>query len=285
MGVKLAIPNKGRLHEPTVNLLRRAGLKIEDSGRLLYGLTSNPNVEVIFVRASDIPGFVGLGAADLGVTGYDYIVESKVEVVELLDLKFGRASIVVAAPEGGVESIDEVTPGAVVATKYVNIARSFFESKGIDVSILKVSGAAEVIPYLGVADLIVDVTSTGTTLRVHRLKILAKIMDTSARLIANPRSLQEKKDLVEEVCTALESVVRAEGMKLIMMNVPDEKLEAVVSVLPAMAGPTIAEVKSKPKMWEVYSVVSEEDVYRVVSEARKAGARDIIVIPIERVLP
>ncbi|MDW8062315.1 MAG: ATP phosphoribosyltransferase, partial [Nitrososphaerota archaeon] len=282
MKVRIAVPNKGRLREPTLNLLRKAGLRGEYSGRLLYSQTSNPNIELIFARAMDIPGFVALGAADLGVTGHDYVVEAGVEVLELLDLGYGRARIVVAAPEDSVDSLRDVKPGSVVATKYINIARRFFESIGLEVSILRISGAAEVTPYLGIADLIVDVTSTGSTLAMHRLRILTEVMDTSARLIANPSSFKSKRELVEEVRLALDSVIRAEGMKLIMMNVPDDKLSSVLAVLPAMAGPTIAEVKAEVKMWEVYTVVSESDLYRVINEAKKAGGRDIVVLPIER---
>ncbi|MCS7113073.1 MAG: ATP phosphoribosyltransferase [Candidatus Bathyarchaeota archaeon] len=284
MKVRIAVPNKGRLREPTLNLLRKAGLRGEYSGRLLYSQTSNPNIELIFARAMDIPGFVALGAADLGVTGHDYVVEAGVEVLELLDLGYGRARIVVAAPEDSVDSLRDVKPGSVVATKYINIARRFFESIGLEVSILRISGAAEVTPYLGIADLIVDVTSTGSTLAMHRLRILTEVMDTSARLIANPSSFKSKRELVEEVRLALDSVIRAEGMKLIMMNVPDDKLSSVLAVLPAMAGPTIAEVKAEVKMWEVYTVVSESDLYRVINEAKKAGGRDIVVLPIERVV-
>lgn len=284
MKVRIAVPNKGRLREPTLNLLRKAGLRGEYSGRLLYSQTSNPNIELIFARAMDIPGFVALGAADLGVTGHDYVVEAGVEVLELLDLGYGRARIVVAAPEDSVDSLRDVKPGSVVATKYINIARRFFESIGLEVSILRISGAAEVTPYLGIADLIVDVTSTGSTLAMHRLRILTEVMDTSARLIANPSSFKSKRELVEEVRLALDSVIRAEGMKLIMMNVPDDKLSSVLAVLPAMAGPTIAEVKAEVKMWEVYTVVSENDLYRVINEAKKAGGRDIVVLPIERVV-
>jgi ATP phosphoribosyltransferase len=284
MKLRIAVPNKGRLREPTLNLLRRAGLRGEYTGRLLYSQTSNPNIELIFARAMDIPGFVALGAADLGVTGYDYVVEAGVKVLELLDLGYGRARIVVAAPENSIDSLEEVKPGSVVATKYVNIARKFFESAGLDVSILRISGAAEVTPYLGIADLIVDVTSTGSTLAMHRLKILAEIMNTSAKLIANPVSFESKRKLIEEVRLALDSVIRAEGMKLIMMNVPDDRLSSVLAVLPAMAGPTIAEVRAETKMWEVYTVIPESDLYRVISEAKKAGGRDIVVLPIERVV-
>jgi ATP phosphoribosyltransferase len=284
MKIRIAVPNKGRLREPTLNLLRKAGLRGEYTGRLLYSQTSNPNIELIFARAMDIPGFVALGAADLGVTGHDYVVEAGVKVLELLDLGYGRARIVVAAPENSVDNLGEVRPGSVVATKYVNIARRFFESVGLDVSILRISGAAEVTPYLGIADLIVDVTSTGSTLAMHRLKILAEIMNTSAKLIANPVSFENKRKLIEEIRLALDSVIRAEGMKLVMMNVPDDRLSSVLAVLPAMAGPTIAEVKAETKMWEVYTVIPESDLYRVINEVKKAGGRDIVVLPIERVV-
>jgi ATP phosphoribosyltransferase len=141
------------------------------------------------------------------------------------------------------------------------------------------------MPHLNVADAIVDVSSTGTTLKIHGLKPIEVLLESSSRLIANKDSLKVKNDKIMEVKLALESVLKAKGKKLLMMNVPDRFLNKVLAVLPAMAGPTVAEVKAEEKMWEVYTVIDEDEVYKVINLAKKAGARDLLVMPIERVIP
>jgi ATP phosphoribosyltransferase len=285
MGVVLALPNKGRLHKPALDILTEAGIRVLDKGKL-YGRTNDSELDVIFARAADIPRLVGLGAADLGITGHDYVVEANVDVEDLLDLKFGRASLVLAVKENsGIETIRDLKPGLKVATKYVNIASRFFNSLSLKVEIIPITGAAEIMPHLNVADAIVDVSSTGTTLKIHGLKPIEVLLESSSRLIANRDSLKVKNDKIIEVKLALESVLKAKGKKLLMMNVPDRFLNKVLAVLPAMAGPTVAEVRAEEKMWEVYTVIDEDEVYKVINLAKKAGARDLLVMPIERVIP
>ncbi|RLI25887.1 ATP phosphoribosyltransferase [Candidatus Bathyarchaeota archaeon] len=281
----LALPNKGRLHEPALDLLEKAGIRVIDRG-MLYGRTNDPEINVIFARAADIPSLVEAGAADLGVTGHDYVVEADADVEELLDLEFGRAELVLAVMRNsGIEDLSDLKPGLRVATKYVNIASNFFRRLGLEAEVIRITGAAEVMPHLKVADAIIDISSTGTTLKTHGLKPLKVILKSSARLIANRKSLEVKRDKLMEIKLAIESVLRGKGKKLLMMNVPDRFLKDVLSVLPAMAGPTIAEVKSEERMWEVYTVIDEDEVYRVVNLVKKAGAKDLLVIPIERVIP
>jgi len=283
--VILALPNKGRLHEPALDLLEKAGIRVIDRG-MLYGRTNDPEINVIFARAADIPSLVEAGAADLGVTGHDYVVEADADVEELLDLEFGRAELVLAVMRNsGIEDLSDLKPGLRVATKYVNIASNFFRRLGLEAEVIRITGAAEVMPHLKVADAIIDISSTGTTLKTHGLKPLKVILKSSARLIANRKSLEVKRDKLMEIKLAIESVLRGKGKKLLMMNVPDRFLKDVLSVLPAMAGPTIAEVKSEERMWEVYTVIDEDEVYRVVNLVKKAGAKDLLVIPIERVIP
>lgn len=287
MEIQIAVPNKGRLREPTLRALERAGIVLMDiDERMLYAKTMDPEVRVIFIRASDVPRFVEEGAADLGITGYDLIMESNANVEELLDLGFGRARVVVASSgKSEINTVRDVKPGMRVATKFSNLARRYFEGKNKAVGIVKISGAAEIMPYLGVADLVVDVTSTGTTLGTHGLRIIDDILETSTRLIANKQSLVDKGAKIREIILAFESVMRAERKKLIMMNVPEKALAMVKKALPSMAGPTLAKVESIEPMWEVYSVVDEREVYKVVNNLKKAGARDILVIPIERIVP
>ncbi len=282
------MPSKGRLRDPALRLLESCGLdplySIEDQ-RILVAPTSREGVYLVFARPEDIPWIVASGAAELGITGYDYIVESGagVEVVE--DLGFGKSRLVVAAPvESGISDPRELD-GARVATKYVNIATKFFSRLNVNVEVFKISGAAEVMPRLGVADAIVDVVSTGTTLMLHGLRPITTILESSARLIRAPRIAENKKAVVDEITDSIRAVVRGRSHRLLMMNVPDSVLRDVLSVLPSMSGPMIARIEAKEPMWEVITAVPVEELERVVMEAKKKGAMDIVVLRMERVVP
>ncbi|KYH38693.1 MAG: ATP phosphoribosyltransferase [Candidatus Hecatellales archaeon B24] len=283
----IAVPSKGRLRRPTVRLLARAGISpSNEHSRSLYSPTVIPWLSMVAFRASDIPRLVESGAADLGITGYDFMVESGVKVHELLDLQYGFSRMVLAVPEGSkINSPKDLKAKVRIATKFPSIARRYLKSKGVEARIVKVSGAAEIAPTLGIAEAIIDITSTGATLRLHKLKVIDEILQSTARLIANEKALKAKRERIGEVSTALLSVLRARRKKLIMMNVPEEKLRKVVKLIPSMGGPTVARVESKPPMWEVYSVIDEEDVYQVINRVKAAGARDILVLPIERIVP
>ncbi|MCS4541349.1 MAG: ATP phosphoribosyltransferase [Euryarchaeota archaeon] len=284
--LKIALPNKGRLAEPAIDILNRAGLKLTDlTERRLFAKTVDPEIEILFVRAADIPEYVETGAADLGITGYDLLMETNADVKSLLDLGFGQARLVVAASEASdIQSIKDVKPKTRVATEFPSITKEYFEKKGIRVEIVKVSGAAEVAPHVGVSDLIVDLTSTGTTLKVNRLNIIDQILETSARLIANKESYQTKRSKIEEVITAVKSVIIAAGKYYVMMNVPKEKLDQIRKIMPGMAGPTVMDVQAEKPMVAVHAVVDEKDLSKTINGAKKIGARDILVVRIERIV-
>jgi ATP phosphoribosyltransferase len=286
MVVKIAVP-KGHLEEPTIKLLQNAGVGvIGRDERQLFARTNDPDIELVFVRAEDIPDFVGRGSTDLGITGYDLVCESGSDVVELLDLGYGSTKMVVAASEkSGIRKVSDIKQGARVATEFPGITRKYFSEKKIRVELVDVTGAAEISPLIGLADLIVDITSTGTTLRAHGLRVIDTILESTARLVANRKSLQEKRAKIEDIVTAFGSVVKARGKKLVLMNVPEDRLERIKQIMPGMAGPTVSRVEAAKPMLAVQAVVDEAEVYKVVKLAKQAGARDILVIPIERVLP
>jgi len=184
--IRIAIPNKGRLKGPAIRALERAGIEILEEGRAYVSKTSNPRFEAVFARANDIPVYVQYGAVELGFTGHDLILERGADVLELLDLEFGRCNLVVAVPEGSkIKSVDEVPALARVATGFPNITRNFFEKIGKQVEVLEVSGTAELAPKLGLAQIIVDLTSTGETLKKNKLRIIGTILESTSRLACN----------------------------------------------------------------------------------------------------
>ncbi|MDQ2051839.1 ATP phosphoribosyltransferase [Natronolimnohabitans sp. A-GB9] len=283
--MRIAVPNKGRLHEPTIDLLERAGLHLENGAdRKLYADTVDPDVSVLFARAADIPEYVADGAADLGITGYDQVCEAGVDdVTDLLDLEFGRCRLVLAAPEDGdIDGVDDLA-GGTVATEFPNITRNFFAETDVDPDIVEVSGATELTPHVEMADAIVDITSTGTTLKMNRLAVVEEVLSSSVRLFGREDVLDEPK--VDEVRTALASVKQAEGKRYLMMNVPEERLEAVRDVIPGMGGPTVMDIAGDDDgKVAVHAVVDERDVFETITDVKNAGASDILVTEIERLV-
>ena len=184
--IRIAIPSKGRLKTPAIQILQNIGIDILETERSYVSKTSNPKFETVFARAFDVPVYVQYGAVDLGITGHDLILEREADVYELLDLGFGQCQLVVAVPENsGINSINDIPTVARVATEYPNLSRKYFESSGKQVEILGVRGTAELAPALGLAQIIVDLSSSGETLRKNRLKVIATILDSTCRLACN----------------------------------------------------------------------------------------------------
>ena len=196
MKIKIAVPSKGRISEPSINILEKAGLGLKDrESRKLISKTFNKDIDVLFARASDIPEFVQDGIADIGITGIDLIKESEADVIELLDLKFGKTNLVLAAPEdSNIKSIDDITSEMTLATEFPTLTKKYLEKNNLNLKIVKLSGSTEAAPFIGVADLITDLTSTGTTLKMNHLEIVDTLLKSSIVLIANKKSVETKKD-------------------------------------------------------------------------------------------
>lgn len=285
--LRIALPNKGRLAEGARELLERAGLEFDTRGDRALQAGLGEEFSALFVNARDIPEFVADGAADLGITGSDLVEESGREVEQLLDLSYGRCRLVVAVrDEAGIRSLDDVGEGARVATVFPRTTESFFAAQGRRVTIVPISGAAENAPHLGVADVIVDIVSTGSTLKMNGLREVATIRDSAAVLIAR-RGLAApgERDAGRELADALESVVRAQSQRYLMANVPRAQLARVKEVLPGISGPTIIDVLNGGEYVAAHAVVKHRDVYRVIAELRALGATGILVTAIERLMP
>lgn len=286
MKLKIAVPSKGRISDPSIAILEKAGLGLKDNAnRKLISATFNKDIDVMFVRASDIPKFVEDEIVDMGITGVDLINESEANVKELVDLSFGQTKLVLASPEdSNINSIDDLTSDMVVATEFPTLTKKYLEKHDLTSKIITLSGSTEIAPLIGIADLITDLTSTGTTLKMNHLKIVDVILESTIKLITNDNSFENKKELVEAVSTSIKGVIEAERKKLVMMNVKKENLDNVKKVMPAMTGPTISEVLSKEETVAVQAVIDEDVVFELVNDLRNAGAKDILVVPIERII-
>ncbi|MGE0553937.1 MAG: ATP phosphoribosyltransferase [Gemmatimonadales bacterium] len=293
--LKIAFPNKGRLAEDARDLFEDAGLPIRfGSERALVARLGNQS-EAIFVRAQDIPEFVADGAADLGVTGWDLVNESERDLSARIDLGFGRCRLVVAVrDDSDITSVDQIAAGARVATAFPRVARRFFEASGRPVELVPVSGAAEITPHLGIADLVVDLVSTGSTLKVNGLREIATVLESSARLVCRrddrpeddpARAGDERAVAIDRLVVRLESVVRARMHRYMMANVPRDALARVKAVLPGLDGPTVVDVLDGGRHVAVHAVVATAEVDRVITDLKALGATGILVTRIERLMP
>lgn len=283
--IRIAIPNKGRISVPIRDLIERSGLGIFDNGdRSLIARTRDEKVEILYARPIDIPEYVGSGVADLGITGHDMVIERGSQVTELLNLGFGNASVVLAVPDDSDWNNPRDLDGKRVSTEFPAITRKYFKKIGVKPVIVPVGGACEATPSLGISDAIVDISSSGTTLRQNHLKIIDTVLKTSTFLIANTCSCIEKKNKIDEIYLALESVLNANGKCYLMMNILRSSLDTVRTIIPGMGGPTVMDVASSTDMVAVHAVVEEEMVYQLINKLKQAGARDILVMNIERMI-
>ncbi|MBU6364899.1 MAG: ATP phosphoribosyltransferase [Gemmatimonadetes bacterium] len=288
--LRIALPNKGRLAEDTRDLFNDAGLEVRTAGDRALTASLGGEYEAIFVRAQDIPEFVADGAADAGVTGWDLVQESGRPLASRLDLGFGRCRLVVATrDDGSPPSLDALRAAPAptrVATVFPRITRRYLDAQGIPAEIVPVSGAAEIAPHLGIADVVVDLTSTGSTLRVNGLREVATVLTSSAHLVtadaiaATPRAAE-----VEELASALASVIRARGQRYLMANVPRSAVDHVRAILPGLNGPTVIDIASAGAFVAVHAVVAANAVYRTIAQLRTLGAEGILVTRIERLVP
>lgn len=287
--LRLALPSKGRLSDPSTRLLEQAGFHLDfDHERKLMATSEEGDLRIIFARASDIPEFVADDVADGGITGLDLVRENDVDVETLLELGFGKCRLMIAVPEKepwkGVEGLED---GVRVATSFPHVTRTYFEERGREVDIVPVSGSTEITPHLGVADVVVDLVSTGSTMAVNNLKPVETVLESQAVLIANRDSLAD--DLtgsrLEELQWVLRSVLEAKGNRYLMANVPRDELDQVREMLPGVSSPTVLDLLDRDAMVAVHAVVPENDVFGLVRALKSLGATGILVTPIERLVP
>lgn len=287
MPIKLAVPNKGRLNERSLEMLKRAGLEIENGGdRLLFASVKNGNFSVLFLRAQDIVRFVQTGAVDAGITGWDLVLENGNEVELVREMGFGKCRLSVAVPESsGIKTIEDIPNGSRVATSFPNMTRQFFEKMGKKVEIAVISGAAEVMPRMGVADFITDLVSSGSTLKSNNLREIAVISDSQAVLIASKNLDIERMRELKELANALESVEIAEHKKYLMADVPVAALDEIRSFLPGIDGPTVMNIAGRDDVVAIHVVIDKSQIYNTVNKLKKLGASGILIVPIDRMVP
>jgi ATP phosphoribosyltransferase len=282
--LRLAIPNKGRLLESTLALLHDAGLVFEAHDRSLVARVQNHPLDILFVRTNDVVEFVADGVAEVGVTGGDILAESGVDLPKLKDLGYGRCRLTAAvAADSPYDSMADLA-GVRLATSHPNVTRRFFADQGIHVEVVTLSGAVEVAPRLGLADAIVDLVSTGSTLQMNGLRAIGDILAYEAILVASPAARAQRPDELDAIVTMLGSVIAARGRKYLMMNAPATHLGELEDLLPGLESPSVIPLAHEG-MIAIHSVVGADEVWGLLPRLKGAGASGILVLPIEKILP
>src|SRR6266540_1428192 len=277
----IAVPAKGRLREPSISLLADAGLGPEEPGeRALAFPCRNAPVDVLLVRAADVPEYVQDGVVDCGVTGADLVRERGADVEELLALGFGACTLEAAVPQESPARTLSDLEGLRAATVYPHLARATLRERGVDVELVEVTGSVEVAPRLGLADAIVDLVSSGNTLRTNGLRSLGVLFSSEAMLICRREG---EDDRAQRLARILRSVVEARSARYLMLNAPETALAEICALVPGSRAPSIIPL-TEPGMVAVHALVPAADVWRLLPRLEAAGGSSILLLPVERML-
>lgn len=282
--LKLAIQKNGRLTDETIDFLRKSGLEFESYKQKLFSVCRNFPLEILYVRDNDIPDYVATGIVDLGILGQNILYEERPKVKKLLNLRYGFCALMVAVPkDSSMKTVNDLK-GKTIATSYPKSSKKYFQENNIPVNVVKINGSVEIAPALGVSQAIVDLTSTGSTLALNDLKILTKIYDSEAVMVANEQSLLNgKKLLLEKLITRFKGVLSAKDYKYVMMNAPETVLPKLKKIIPGLKSPTISRL-IKEGWVSVQTVIKEDVFWETIEKLKQIGATGIIVLPIEKMI-
>jgi ATP phosphoribosyltransferase len=287
--LKIGIP-KGSLEKATIDLFKRSGWNIHTSSRSYFPRIDDDQLSCSLVRAQEMPRFVESGTLDLGLTGRDWILENEADVVVVDDLIYSKATRkparwVLVVKEGSPFNKIEDLQGKKIYTELVNFTKKYFSERGIDVEVAFSWGATEGKVVEGLADAIVEVTETGSTIKAHGLKIIADLLETNTQLIAGKAAWETpwKKEKIEQIARLLKGALRADGMVGLKMNVPREKLDDVIAQLPSLNAPTIANLYQSEWL-SVETVIAESEVREIVGRLLNKGAEGIIEYSLNKII-
>jgi ATP phosphoribosyltransferase len=279
----MALPSKGRLREPSWALLEASGVSPQEPGeRMLQAHCRNADIDLLFVRADDVPEYVQDGVVDCGITGFDLIHERECNVEVLLRLGFGTCSLQAAVSNEDLATRVEDLEGRRVATSHPRITSKLLAERGVNAEIVAVAGSVEISPRLGLADAIVDLVSTGSTLRTNGLRSIGVLFESEAVLVgrANSKDFEARRTLT----TVLGSVINARANRYLLCNVSKERLSEVTAVLPTAGSPTVMDLAT-PGVVAVHALVPAADIWSLLPRLEAAGASSILTLPIERMVP
>jgi ATP phosphoribosyltransferase len=281
--LKIAIQKSGRLNEDSIQILKDCGISINNGNDQLKAKASNFPLEVLYLRNSDIPQYLIDGVVDVAIVGDNLLVEKGKNIQIVEKLGFSKCKVSVAVPKNFQYNSVQDLEGLRIATSYPNTVLDFFHSKQVKVDLHQISGSVEIAPNIGLADAIVDIVSSGSTLFKNNLKEVEVIFKSEAVLAVSPKITTENKAILDKLQFRIQSVLRARKSKYILMNVPNDKIQLINKILPVLKSPTVMPLAQEG--WSsVHTVIEEDRFWEVIDELKIAGAEGILVCPIEKMV-
>lgn len=281
--IRIAVQKSGRLHEDSLKLLKDSGVSINNGREQLKASANNFPLEIFYLRNGDIPQYLLDGIVDIAILGENVLAEKGEGIIISEKLNFSKCRLSLAVPKtfnySGLQDLE----GKRIATSYPNTVSKFLEQKSISAELHIINGSVEIAPNIGLADAVCDLVSSGSTLFQNNLKEVEIILHSEAVLAVSPLISEERKQVLEKLLFRIKSVLRARQSKYILMNVPNEKLEKIIKILPGMKSPTVLPLAEKG--WSsLHTVILEERFWEIIDELKQNGAEGILVAPIEKML-
>lgn len=281
--LRIAVQTKGRLNEQSMELLNAAGVRIGDDKRKFLMQAKDFPVEILFLRDDDIPQTVAMGAADLGIVGYNEVVERGYDVDVLQHLGFGACRISLAIPKSEKYTGVDYFNGKRIATSYPNVLQKFFDEKNIQAEIHTITGSVEISPAAGLADAIFDIVSSGGTLVSNGLVEVEKVLYSDAVLVGTPGLSEEKMAVAKQLMFRFDSIQKGKGKKYLMLNLPVSAVDEAIDILPSMKSPTVIPLAQK-EWCSLQTVVDDNDLWSVIEKLKAIGAEDILVLKLDKIV-
>ncbi|NJY63771.1 ATP phosphoribosyltransferase [Salinimicrobium sp. CDJ15-81-2] len=281
--IRIAVQKSGRLHEDSLKLLKDAGISIDNGREQLKAASGNFPLEIFYLRNGDIPQYLRDGVVDAAIIGENVLVEKGEDIIMAEKLGFSKCRVSLAVPKAVKYSGVEDLQGARIATSYPNTVREYLSKKGVTADLHIINGSVEIAPNIGLADAICDIVSSGSTLFKNNLKEVEVMLKSEAVLAVSPKISSERDEILKKLQFRIKAVLRARNSKYILMNVPNDKMEQVIKLLPGMKSPTVLPLAEKG--WSsLHTVISEERFWEVIDELKQNGAEGILVVPIEKMV-
>ena len=283
MVLKIAIQKTGRLHDDSIQLLKDCGIDVKNGRNQLKTIASNFPLEVYFLRDDDIPQYVQDGVADIGIVGQNVLYEKGKEVEIIKELGFGRCRLSIAIPRKEDYTGVSYLAGKKIATSYPFLCSQFLKKNRVEAEIHEISGSVEIAPGIGLADVICDLVSSGSTLFMNGLQEVDTILESQAVLARNVSLEKERLDVIDKLLFRISAVMKARNSKYVLLNAPNESIPRIIQLLPGMKSPTVLPLADEG--WSsVHSVLSEDEFWEKIEALKKAGAQGILVVPIEKMI-
>ena len=281
--LRIAVQSKGRLHDDTMSLLRESDIKISESKRTLLVRARNFPIETLFLRDDDIPATVADGVADVGIVGLNELEEKGADAEIIRHLGFGACRLSLALPKDETYNGPTWFEGKTIATSYPAILRRWLKRQGLNATIHVISGSVEISTGVGLADAIFDIVSSGSTLVTNNLREVETIMLSDAVLIANKQLDAEKRALLDEMLFRFDAIKNAETKKYVLLNAPQNKVEAITALLPGVKSPTVMPL-AESGWCSIHTVIDEERFWEIIGKLKAEGAQGILVMDIEKII-